>query len=115
MDHDLNVAFARGIKMKSNQKCLISCLLVMKHLERSKRVIYAAAHDVSQVEASQGEQQLVEDVPQLRPESYHFSEPPLNKRAMVLYTCVDMGNKIVTGFWLPLRPLQPPNSLGNQI
>ena len=53
----------------------------MKHLERSKRVIYAAAHDVSQVEASQGEQQLVEDVPQLRPESYHFSESPLNNSA----------------------------------
>ena len=48
--------------------------LIMKHLERSKCVIYAAAHDVSQVEASQREQQLVEDVSQLRPESYHFSQ-----------------------------------------
>ena len=34
-----------------------------------------------------------------------------NKRAMALYTCIDMGNKSVTGFWQPLRPLLPPNSL----
>ena len=38
-----------------------------------------------------------------------------NKRAMALYTCVDKGNKSVTGFWQPLRPLQPPNSLRYQI
>ena len=34
-----------------------------------------------------------------------------NKRAMDLYTCVNKGNKSVTGFWQPLRPPQPPNSL----
>ena len=38
-----------------------------------------------------------------------------NKRAMALYTCVDKGNKSATGLWQPLRPLQPPNSLRDQI
>ena len=38
-----------------------------------------------------------------------------NKRAMALYTCVDKGNKSATGFWQPLRPLQPLNSLGDHI
>ena len=38
-----------------------------------------------------------------------------NKRAMALYTCVDKGNKSVTGFWQRLRPLQPPTSLRCQI
>ena len=39
----------------------------------------------------------------------------VNKRAMALYTCADKGNKSVTWFWQPLRPLQPPNSLGDKI
>ena len=34
---------------------------------------------------------------------------------MALYTCVDTGNKSVTGFWQPLRPVQPPNSSENLI
>ena len=38
-----------------------------------------------------------------------------NKRAMALYTCVNKGNKSMTELWQPLRPLQPPNSLGAQI
>ena len=32
---------------------------------------------------------------------------------MAPYACVDMGNKSETGFWQPLRPLRPPNSLGD--
>ena len=38
-----------------------------------------------------------------------------NKRAMALYTCVDMGNLSVAEFWQSLRALQPPNSLRDRI
>ena len=47
--------------------------------------------------------------------SSRFDTENLNKRAMALYTCVDKGNKSATGFWQPLMPLQPLNSLGDQL
>ena len=34
---------------------------------------------------------------------------------MALYTCVDNGNKSATGFFQPLRPPQPQNSLWDHI